>query len=131
MRRFNVTVNGKSYAVEVEELGGSPQPQFTYAPATPASKPAQKAEEPKVPAPTKKSPKGPLAGETMAAPMPGTILDIKISEGQEVKSGDVVLILEAMKMENEIVASAGGKIEKIYINKGESVSTGDPLVTIG
>jgi glutaconyl-CoA decarboxylase len=138
MRRFNVTVNGKSYAVEVEEVGGA-QPVFTYAPAqptlapataAPAPQPSPKAEAPAAPAPAKKAQSGPVAGETMTAPMPGTIIDIRVTEGQSVKAGDIVLILEAMKMENEIVAPSDGTIAKIYTSKGESVSTGDSLVTI-
>jgi glutaconyl-CoA decarboxylase len=136
MRRFNVTVNGKSYAVEVEEVGGA-QPVFTYAPAQPAPAPAApapqpspKAEAPAATAPAKKAQSGPVAGETMTAPMPGTIIDIRVTEGQSVKAGDIVLILEAMKMENEIVAPSDGTIAKIYTSKGESVSTGDSLVTI-
>jgi biotin carboxyl carrier protein len=66
----------------------------------------------------------------MTAPMPGTIIDIRVTEGQTVKAGDIILILEAMKMENEIVAPSDGTIAKIYTSKGESVSTGDSLVTI-
>jgi biotin carboxyl carrier protein len=66
----------------------------------------------------------------MSAPMPGTVLDIKVSEGQTVKAGDIILILEAMKMENELVAPKDGTIAKIYTSKSTSVNTGDPLVTI-
>ena len=67
----------------------------------------------------------------MAAPMPGTIIDIKVTEGQAVKAGDILLILEAMKMENEIVAPSDGKVVKIHTSKGAAVSTGDALVTLG
>jgi biotin carboxyl carrier protein len=138
MKRFNITVNGKSYAVEVEEVGGAPQ--FTYAPApqqapaappaAPVPQPAPKTETSAAPATAQKSPSGPVAGDTMTAPMPGTIIDIRVTEGQTVKAGDIILILEAMKMENEIVAPSDGTIAKIYTSKGESVSTGDSLVTI-
>ena len=116
MKKFNVTVNGKSYAVEVEEVGAG-QGGFTYAPAPPA--------------PTSpKAPTSPAIGELMTAPMPGTILDIKVKEGQAVKAGDLILILEAMKMENEIVSPKDGVVNKIHTTKSTIVSTGDPLVTI-
>lgn len=137
MKKFNVTVNGKAYAVEVEEVG-SGQPVFTYAPApqvapvqqaapAPQAPPAPKA----APAPAPQASSAPVAGELMEAPMPGTILDIKVSEGQAVKAGDIILILEAMKMENELVAPIDGTIAKIHTSKGTAVSTGDALVTIG
>ncbi|KAF5045468.1 Biotin-requiring enzyme [anaerobic digester metagenome] len=77
------------------------------------------------------APSGPVSGELLTAPMPGTILDIKVTEGQTVKAGDIVLILEAMKMENEIVSPKDGVVNKIHASKSSTVSTGDPLVTIG
>jgi glutaconyl-CoA/methylmalonyl-CoA decarboxylase subunit gamma len=137
MKKFNVTVNGKAYAVEVEEVG-SAQPAFTYAPVQQAAPAPQAAPTPApqaapvqqaAPAP-KAAPSAPVAGELMEAPMPGTILDIRVSEGQAVKAGDIILILEAMKMENELVAPADGTIAKIHTSKGTAVSTGDALVTI-
>ncbi|TWH76391.1 biotin/lipoyl-containing protein [Sedimentibacter saalensis] len=140
MKKFNVTVNGKSYAVEVEEVGAG-QGGFTYAPvqqspavqATPApasSAPAPKSLEPKT-APAPKAPESPVPGELLTAPMPGTILDIKVTEGQAVKAGELILILEAMKMENEIVSPKDGVVNKIHTSKSSTVSTGEPLVTIG
>ncbi len=138
MKRFNVTVNGKAYAVEVEEVGAG-QGGFTYQPVQQAA-PAQAAvtvqqpqaapEQPKS-APEPKVPSGPLSGETISAPMPGTILDIKVTEGQSIKAGDILVILEAMKMENEIVSPKDGIINGIHTAKLSAVSTGDPLVTIG
>lgn len=135
MKRYNVNVNGKMYQVEVEEVGGfsapvsQPAPVAQAAPApvaqAPVSQPAPAAEA--APAPTSS---GPVAG-AMSAPMPGTILDIKVSEGQSVKTGDVLVVLEAMKMENEIVAPSDGKVIKIYTSKGSAVSSGDALLTIG
>lgn len=135
MKRYNVNVNGKMYQVEVEEVGGfsapmaAPAPIAQAAPApvaqTPVAQPAPAAEA--APAPTSS---GPVAG-AMSAPMPGTILDIKVSEGQSVKTGDVLVVLEAMKMENEIVAPSDGKVIKIYTSKGSAVSSGDALLTIG
>lgn len=136
MKKFNVTVNGKAYAVEVEEVG-SVQPAFTYAPVQQAAPAPQVAPTPAPQAPVqqaapapKAAPSAPVAGELMEAPMPGTILDIRVSEGQAVKAGDIILILEAMKMENELVAPADGTIAKIHTSKGTAVSTGDALVTI-
>ena len=128
MKKFNVTVNGKTYAVEVEEVGAG-QGGFTYQPVQAAP------EAPKAPvqqAPKKEEPKAaPVGGgEVMSAPMPGTILDIMVTEGQTVKKGEIILILEAMKMENEIAASADGVVSKIYTSKSSTVNAGDPLLTI-
>lgn len=138
MKKFNVTVNGKTYAVEVEEVGAG-QGGFTYQPVPQAAPqaPVQQAAAPQpqaapaAPAPAPKAPSGPVSGETISAPMPGTILDIKVSEGQNVKAGDILLILEAMKMENEIVSPKDGVVNRIHTSKSSTVSTGDALVTIG
>ncbi len=141
MKKFNVTVNGKSYAVEVEEVG-SAQGSFTYTPvqpspavqapaASPQPAPAPQAAMAPKSAPAPKAPAGPVSGELLTAPMPGTILDIKVSEGQTVKAGELILILEAMKMENEIVSPKDGVVNKIHTSKSSTVSTGEPLVTIG
>ena len=140
MKKFNVTVNGKTYAVEVEEVGAG-QGGFTYQPvqqAAPAPAPVkqaapqpQAAPAPEAPAPAAPKAAGPVSGETISAPMPGTILDVKVSEGQQVKAGDILLILEAMKMENEIVSPKDGVVNRIHTSKSATVSTGDALVTIG
>ena len=138
MKKFNVTVNGKSYAVEVEEVGAG-QGGFTYAPVQQApalqqaQAPIQAAQQAPAPQATQspKAPSTPASGELMTAPMPGTILEIKVTEGQSVKAGDLILILEAMKMENEIVSPKDGVVNKIHTSKSTTVSTGDPLVTIG
>ena len=125
MKKYNITVNGTTYAVEVEDLGGAPAPAAAavVAPAAPAA-PAPTA----APAPAA----APAAGgaASITAPMPGTVLDVKVSEGQAVNAGDVVLILEAMKMENEITAPAAGTIDKISAAKGASVNAGDVLITL-
>lgn len=127
MKKFNITVNGNSYEVEVEEIKdgvvSAPRPQASVAPAPSAPKAA--------PAPAKKAPASPAGGDGVKAPMPGTILDIKVSEGQEVKSGQVLVILEAMKMENELVAPKDGVVQSINVSKGASVNSGDVLITIG
>ena len=140
MKKFNVTVNGKTYAVEVEEVGAG-QGGFTYQPVqqAPVQQPVQPAfEAPKAPeAPVRRAPKKEEQkaaavgdGELMSAPMPGTILNIMVTEGQTVKKGEIILILEAMKMENEIAAPADGVVSKIYTSKSSTVNAGDPLLTI-
>ena len=139
MKKFNVTVNGKTYAVEVEEVGAG-QGGFTYQPVqqAPVQQPVQPGLAPKAPeapvqqAPKKEEPKAAAVGggELMSAPMPGTILNIMVTEGQTVKKGEIILILEAMKMENEIAAAADGVVSKIYTSKSSTVNAGDPLLTI-
>ena len=139
MKKFNVKVNGKTYAVEVEEVGAG-QGGFTYQPVqqAPVQQPVQQVPVQPAPAaaPAPEAPKAPKAtpvigdGELVTAPMPGTILDILVTEGQTVNKGDIILILEAMKMENEIAAIADGLVSKIYISKSANVSAGDPLLTI-
>ena len=135
MKQFNVTVNGKTYAVEVEEVGAG-QGGFTYQPVqqAPIQQPAQSApvQAPVQAAPVQQAPKAaPVSGgELMSAPMPGTILDILVTEGQTVKKGEIILILEAMKMENEIAAAVDGVVSKIYTSKSSTVSAGDPMLTI-
>ncbi len=129
MKKFNITVNGKSYEVDVEEIGGVQAPvQRTQAPAAKAPAPAAQA-----PAAPKAAAPQPVAegGETVVAPMPGTVFDIKVSVGDTVNNGDCVIILEAMKMENEIMAPCAGKVLSINVNKGASVNSGDVLVVIG
>lgn len=131
MKKFNITVNGKSYEVDVEEIGGVQAPvqrTQTQAPAAKASAPAAQA-----PAAPKAAAPQPVAegGETVVAPMPGTVFDIKVSVGDTVNNGDCVIILEAMKMENEIMAPCAGKVLSINVNKGASVNSGDVLVVIG
>ena len=139
MRKFNITVNGKAYEVEVEEVGGAisttaPAPVVTAAPAAPAPKPvsapakAEIAVEKKEEAPVKNTPVS--GGDTISSPMPGTILDVKVKEGETIKRGDVMFILEAMKMENEIMAPHDGKIASVGVSKGASVDTGDMLAII-
>lgn len=143
MKKFNVTVNGKTYAVEVEEVGAG-QGGFTYQPVqqAPVQQPLQPAPAPVAPvqaapapapapahAPAKSAPVS-SEGELMSAPMPGTILDILVTEGQTVKRGDIVVVLEAMKMENEITSPVDGVVSKIYTSKSAIVNAGDPMLTI-
>lgn len=131
MRKFNIKVNGQAYEVEVEEVAGgfapAPVVPVTAAPAVaPVAAPApEKAEAKAAPAPVA----APAGGTQLKAPMPGTVIDFKATNGAAVKKGQTVLILEAMKMENEIVAPADGVITFVA-SKGASVNTDDLLAVI-
>ena len=146
--KYVATINGKKYEVEVEKLeayksldrNGVAAPA---APVLPASSPVQR---PAAPAPVAAAPApapvpapavapapaaaAPAGATTVEAPMPGKILNIKVSEGQAVKFGEVVVIMEAMKMETEIVAPADGTVSKILVKAGDSVDTGAALVAL-
>ena len=124
MRRFNITVNGVSYDVEVEEVSQNANPAAApkAAPAA-APKAAPKAAAPKAAAPV-------AGGEQVKAPMPGNVLDVKVSVGQKVKNGETLLILEAMKMENEIAAPCDGTVASINVSKGATVNTGDLMISL-
>ena len=127
MRKFSITVNGQAYEVEVEEIGGAPV--FAAAPA--AAAPAPAAAPKAAPAPTApKAAAAPAGGEPVKCPMPGTILDVKVSVGQAVKNGDTLVVLEAMKMENEIAAPRDGVVASINVTKGATVGTGDVLISL-
>ena len=124
MRKFNITVNGTAYEVEVEEVKDG---QPSAAPAAVQPKPAA---APKKAAPAPAA--APVAaGTKINAPMPGTVLSVKAQNGAQVKKGEVRLVLEAMKMENEIVAPQDGKVVQVNAVKGASVNTGDVLVVLG
>lgn len=122
MKNYRITVNGTAYDVAVEELGGSAAPAASI-PAAPA---AQAAPTPAA-APAASSATGSI---TVTSPMPGKILAVKASVGQAVKKGEVVLILEAMKMENEVVAPEDGTIASIDVAVGSAVEAGDTLATL-
>jgi len=120
MKNYRITVNGKTYEVTVEETGASaPAAPVQSAPAAPA--PAAKA----APAPA-----APAGAEKVTSPMPGTVLAVKVSVGQAVKKGETVVLLEAMKMENEIPAPRDGVVASISVNKGSSVQAGDLLLSL-
>ncbi len=142
MRKFLINVNGNSYEVEVEEIqaeGASPRPMTTSAPAArpaaPISAPVAQATvaKPIVETPPQ-APKVEVAvsegQELIDAPMPGNIWKVLVSEGDMVKSGDTLLILEAMKMENEILAPRDGRVVSVATSEGSNVNTGDKLVVI-
>jgi len=124
MKRFSVTVNGKAYDVAVEELGAGAAPVVAAPVAAVAPAPAA------APAPAPAAP-AVGAGEKVSAPMPGTILDVKVSSGASVSKGDVIMVLEAMKMENDIVAPCDGTVTSIVVKKGDTVQSGDTLATVG
>ena len=118
MRKYQITVNGQSYEVELEEVGG-----FTA--SAPVSAPVAAAAAP-VAAPVAI----PAGGETIKCPMPGTILSINVQAGSSVKKGDVLLILEAMKMENEIMAPRDGVVSAVLTSKSATVNSGDGLIVL-
>jgi len=122
MKNLIVTVNGVAYNVTVEEGTGAP-----VAPAAPAAAPAPApAAAPAAPA----APAGAAGSVVVNAPMPGNILDVKVKPGDSVKAGDTLLILEAMKMENEISAPQDGTITSIDVRKGDVVDSGALLCTM-
>lgn len=114
MKKYRVNVNGSLYEIEVEEMDAS---AVSAAPVAPAA--------PKAPVAA-----APAAGAQVKAPMPGNILDVKVQAGQTVKKGDVLVILEAMKMENEIQAPCDGKITGMNVRKGDTVETQALICTI-
>lgn len=127
MRKFQVTVNGNTYEVEVEELGGSFTP-VAATPVTPVAATPVAAVTPKMVAP--KATVVPANATKIVAPMPGKIVDVKVSIGQSVKEGDLVAILEAMKMENEIFAPSAGTVASVNVSAGTAVETNDVIVTL-
>ena len=122
MKNYRITVNGKTYEVTVEETGAS-------APAAPAAPVAQTAAPAPAPA-AAAAPSVPAGAEKFTAPMPGTVLAVKVAVGQAVKKGETVVLLEAMKMENEIPAPRDGVIASIAVNKGASVQSRDLLLSL-
>ena len=133
--KYIITINSQDYEVEVEKgearvlsvTAAAAEPVIAAVPVLAAASAAPVAAPSAAPAPVAH----PASGDTLNAPMPGTIISIQKRVGDRVKSGDVVLVLEAMKMENEVVAMTEGTITQILTSKGAVVSTGDPLFTIG
>ena len=124
MKKYNITVNGTTYEVVVEEVGGAASASVAPVFSAPAAAPVAAPAAPKAQAPAN-------AGATsVTAPMPGTILEIKVSQGQSVKKGETVCVLEAMKMENDIPAPADGTVASINVQKGSSVNANDVIITL-
>ena len=118
--KYKVTLRGRTYEVEVEAGEAMLVDEYeAYAPAPAAA-----------PAPAPAAAGALAAGEVVKAPMPGNILKINVAQGQKVNEGDCIIVLEAMKMENEIVATKSGTIAQIVVAKGATVDTGAPLAVI-
>lgn len=127
MKKFRVLVNGSEYNVEIEELTeGAVAPSPTPVASTP--KPAKPA--PAQPAKPTSAPKEAAVGGAIVAPMPGTILSVAIEVGEAVAKGQTLLVLEAMKMENEIQAPADGTVQELNVSQGLSVNAGDTLIVL-
>lgn len=133
MKKFNVTVNGKAYEVEVEEVGSAAAAPVVRAAAPVAAAPVaapKPAPVASAPAPKAAAP-APSGAGTITAPMSGTIFKNLVKVGDTVKNGQVVLVLEAMKMENEIFAPCDGTVKEVRTSEGAAVQPGDVLVVIG
>ena len=134
MKMYNITVNGTTYEVVVEEADGTAAAPVYTAPAAPKATPvATPTPAPAAPKATPAAPKAAPAaagGVKVTAPMPGTILSVKVTPGQAVKKGDVICVLEAMKMENDIPAPQDGVVASINVQNGASVASGDVLATL-
>lgn len=117
LRKFKINIDGKEYMVEMEEIGGTPAPAPAPAPVAPAAV--------ETPAPV-----APASADAMASPMPGTILKLLVNVGDSVTENQPLMILEAMKMENEIVASQAGTVAAIHVTQGQTVNAGEGLITI-
>ena len=125
MKSYRITVNGTSYDVSVEELAGGVAPVAAPVAAAPVAAPA-----PAAPAPAPAAKSAGAGSIKVASPMPGKILDVKAKVGDAVKKGQVILILEAMKMENEVVAPEDGTVASIDVASGATVEAGDTLATL-
>lgn len=115
MKKYRVNVNGTVYEVELEDITGAAPASAPAAPAAPAAAPVS----------------APAGGEQITSPMPGNILSVNISAGDTVKKGQVLMILEAMKMENEIMSPCDGKVVSVSVSKGAAVESGTLLCVIG
>lgn len=128
MRKFLVKVNGSQYEVEVEEL--SADEARGVAASTPAPAPQAAPQSTPAPAPAAPAPAAPVSGgKTITAPMPGSIISVNVKAGDSFRSGQVLLVLEAMKMENEIMAPCDGKVLSVNVNQGSTVNSGDVLIS--
>lgn len=125
MKKYRVNVNGTNYEIELEVLGeGAAAAKPAAAPSQPA--PAPKAAPSAAPAPVA----APAGGEKIESPMPGTIVSINVAVGDKIKKGQVLMILEAMKMENEIMSPVDGTVASVNVTSGTNVSAGELLCSI-
>lgn len=134
--KYKITLKGKTYEVEVEQgeamivdeyAAYAPAPA---APAAPVAVPSPAAAPAAPAAPAAAAPAAVAAGTPVASPLPGNVLAVKVSVGDAVKAGQVLMLIEAMKMENEVVAPSDGVVKQIVVNKGATVATGDTLLVI-
>ena len=132
--KYKVTLKNKVYEVEVEQGEAMLVDEYDAVAPVPAAAPvaaAPAAVAPAAAAPAAApAPAAVAVGDAVKSPMPGNILKILVTQGQQVKEGDVLIILEAMKMENEIVATKSGSVAQILVTKGQVVETGSPLIVI-
>ena len=123
MKKYNITVNGTTYEVIVEVVGSvTSAPANTATPHTPVTVPTPKATAPK--------PSATAGSRSVSAPMPGTILNVKVSVGQAIKKGDIICVLEAMKMENDIPSPQDGVVASINVQNGSNVNANDVIITL-
>ena len=129
--KYKVTLNGRTYEVEVEAGKAMLLDEYAaVAPVAPAAAPAPAPAAAPAAAPAPAAAAAPVAGEAVTAPMPGNILKVAVSQGQTVKEGDLLVVLEAMKMENEIFAPKAGTVAAVNVTKGQSVDTGATMVVL-
>lgn len=124
MKKYRVHVNGKAYEVEIEEMTGAVAAAVPAAPAAAAAPAAPAAPKPAAPAAAS-------GDEVITAPMPGKVIAVEVKQGQAVKEGDLILVLEAMKMENEIFCSRAGTVKEVRVSANATVNTEDVLAVIG
>ena len=131
--KYKVTLNGRTYEVEVEAGKAMLLDEYeAIVPSAPAAAPAPVAAAPvaAAPAAAPAAAAAPVAGEAVTAPMPGNILKVNVTAGQAVKEGDLLVVLEAMKMENEIFAPKAGTVAQVLVQKGSTVDTGATMVVL-
>ncbi|WP_047999886.1 acetyl-CoA carboxylase biotin carboxyl carrier protein subunit [Lactiplantibacillus herbarum] len=130
LRKFKITIDGKEYLVEMEEIGGTPTTAPVVAQTVAAPEPVATAPTPVAESVSQATATPADAEEAMKAPMPGTIIKMLVAPGDAVTENQPLLVLEAMKMENEIVANKAGTVGQIFVNKNDTVNAGDALIQI-